>query len=111
MTGAIPGMGGDGEAPVFAEPWQAQAFAMTLRLHEQGCFSWPEWTAVFSRELKAGSGAPEDYYRCWLTALETIVAEKGLLEATELGERRDAWERAAKATPHGQPIVLGRDRV
>ena len=31
------------EEQVFAEPWQAQAFAMTVALHDRGLFSWNEW--------------------------------------------------------------------
>ena len=90
--------------PVFAEPWQAEAFSLTVSLHERGLFSWSEWAETLSREIAA---APEaDYYLCWLAALERIVAEKGLATATELETRRDDWDRAARATPHGQPIVL-----
>jgi hypothetical protein len=33
---------GDGNAPVFREPWQAHAFAMVLTLHERGLFTWRE---------------------------------------------------------------------
>ena len=34
----------DGE-PVFAEPWQAQAFALAVRLSADGHFTWKEWAA------------------------------------------------------------------
>ena len=33
---------------MFAEPWQAEAFAMTVALHERGLFSWGEWAAALS---------------------------------------------------------------
>ena len=97
--------------PVFKAPWEAQAFAMTLALHERGAFSWKEWAQTLAEviaEVKA-RGEPdtgEDYYRHWLTALERIVERKGLVSAATLEERRHAWEEAAEHTPHGQPIEL-----
>ena len=100
-----------GDAPVFAEPWQAQAFAMTLQLHQRGLFSWPEWAAALSAQIaKAHAGGDADlgdtYYRHWLAALETLVAEKGATDASELSRCAQAWDQAADRTPHGQPIVL-----
>ncbi len=102
--------GADG--PVFRAPWEAQAFAMVLLLHEQGRFTWTEWATRLGDELAAARarGEPDDgtrYYHHWLAALEKLVAEKQLVVYGELRERRRAWERAAAATPHGKPIVLG----
>lgn len=100
----------DGE-PVFAEPWQAQAFAMTLALHERGLFRWTEWAAALARQISAAQAAGDadrgdTYYRHWLAALEALVAEKGAGSAAELARYRDAWEHAAERTPHGRPIEL-----
>ena len=103
------------ENPVFKAPWEAQAFAMAVALHERGVFSWKEWAdtlAAVIAEVKQ-RGEPdtgEDYYRHWLTALERIVAAKGLVSAGLLEERRHEWEEAAEHTPHGQPIELGKHR-
>jgi len=99
------------EGAVFREPWEAEAFAMAVALHERGLFGWSEWTAVLSDEIKRApaSGDPdtgETYYRHWLAALERIVAEKGITDAASLGRYRDAWDHAADRTPHGAPIVL-----
>lgn len=107
---AIP-RGADGE-PVFAAPWQAAAFAMTVVLHEKGAFTWSEWAETLGREIAAsGSESSADaYYQAWLAALEAIVMGKRVLEAGEIGERHAAWDRAARATPHGEPITLGRER-
>jgi len=108
----LPDLPCDVEGPIFAEPWQAQAFAMTVALHQSGLFSWPEWAEALSREIKQAQaeGDPDrgdTYYDHWLAAIERIVAEKGLATSGELESTRDAWDRAARATPHGQPIVLG----
>ena len=103
----------DAEGPVFAAPWQAQAFAMTLALHERGAFTWKEWAAALAEvigEVRARGEADtgERYYEHWLTALERISSRKRLVDAGALLQRRDAWEDAARHTPHGQPIVLRR---
>jgi nitrile hydratase accessory protein len=92
----------------FKEPWQAQAFAMAVMLNENGLFSWDEWAAVFSEVLaEAGpNDDPENYYLHWMEALETITRQKGVIGITELLDRKNQWDKAAKATPHGQPILL-----
>ena len=102
---------GDEASPVFAEPWQAQAFAMTLQLHQRGLFSWPEWAAALSAEIAAAQAAGDadlgnTYYHHWLAALESLVAAKGASTAAELACCAQAWDHAADRTPHGQPIVL-----
>jgi len=101
----------DDDGPVFREPWEAQAFAMTLALHERGLFTWPEWAATLAAEIKRAqdAGDPdtgETYYRHWLAALEKIVAEKEVATHSTLRRYRDAWDHACDRTPHGQPIVL-----
>lgn len=104
----LPDLPRDDGGPVFAEPWQAQAFAMAVRLHEQGHFTWTEWAAVLSEHIAAaGAADTTDYYEHWLATLETIVQRQGLSDRSELQDRRDAWQRAAEATPHGHPIELG----
>jgi len=100
----------DADGPVFAEPWQAQAFAMAVALHQRGVFTWPEWAAALAAEI--GRAADDDgsrYYEHWLAALERLVQAKGVADAEALGRRRDAWDRAARATPHGKPILLEND--
>ena len=99
----------DRPGPVFREPWHAQAFAMTVALHERGRFTWGEWAEALAGALAgpAGGEDPEDgYYKAWLCALETLLAAKGLVGEAERLARRDAWDAAARATPHGQPITL-----
>ncbi|WP_246479569.1 nitrile hydratase accessory protein [Kaustia mangrovi] len=109
----LPAIPRDGEGPVFAEPWQAQAFAMAVELHARGLFTWPEWAATLAEEIaRAGpEDTGRDYYLHWLAALERMVAAKGAATGGELAERKAAWDRAARATPHGEPIVLGRDKA
>ena len=108
----LPALPVDDQGPVFVEPWQAQAFAMTLELHRAGHFSWQEWAEHLSAEIAAAQahGDPDrgdTYYHHWLAALERLVAEKDLATATELATRKKQWDVAARNTPHGQPIKLG----
>jgi nitrile hydratase accessory protein len=97
--------------PVFREPWEAQAFAMALALHERGLFTWNEWAAALADEIKAAqaAGDPDSgdtYYRHWLNALERLVAEKKIAGGDALTRYRQAWRHAAERTPHGTPITL-----
>ncbi len=101
----------DIDGPVFNAPWEAQAFAMTVTLHERGVFTWTEWAAALSTEIKRAQadGDPdtgETYYRHWLATLENLIAEKGVTTRSDLHRYRDAWDHAADRTPHGQPIEL-----
>lgn len=102
----LPGLPRDHDGPVFAEPWQAQAFAMAVRLHDQGYFTWSEWAAALAdRIAAAGPRDTADYYEHWLGALETLATGR-LISTAELDDRRRAWRVAAARTPHGQPIEL-----
>jgi nitrile hydratase accessory protein len=97
--------------PIFREPWEAQAFAMALALHERGLFGWTEWAAVLADEIKRAQAAGdpdtgETYYQHWLNALERLVAAKGVADPAALARTRAAWRHAAARTPHGAPIEL-----
>ena len=99
------------DEPVFSEPWQAEAFALTVALHERGLFSWNEWADALSAEVKKPGAAIDgsDYYRHWLAALEKLLAAKGVAMKPDVDAVAAAWERAAHATPHGKPILLEND--
>jgi nitrile hydratase accessory protein len=107
----LPRLPIDQDGPVFAEPWQAQAFAMAVRLSEQGPFTWKEWAAALADELQAAAdrGVPDDgsrYYEHWLAALERLVIAKGLSDPAAMLERKEAWADAYRHTPHGTPVEL-----
>lgn len=87
----------------FDEPWQAQAFAFVLALHDKGLFTWTEWTEALATEA-ARSGGEADY-AAWLAALETLMVRLNVTTEGQLEAWRDAWDEAARATPHGRPIV------
>ncbi len=95
----------------FKEPWQAHAFAMAVKLHAQGLFTWSEWAETLSRFIKQAGpdDSPDNYYHHWMSALETIVDAKKAASKSEQETRRGQWDRAAKATPHGTAILLEAD--
>jgi nitrile hydratase accessory protein len=108
---ALPGLPRDAEGPVFEQPWQAHAFAMTVSLHERGVFTWLEWSNALSQEIRSAArhdepNLGEAYYLHWLEALERLVAAKGVASNQELSRLQEAWRHAAERTPHGAPIVL-----
>jgi nitrile hydratase accessory protein len=110
----LPRLPRDEGGPVFAEPWQAQAFALAVKLSELGHFTWTEWSATLADELKADAARaePDDgsrYYHCWLAALERLVVAKELSDPATLLARKEAWADAFRHTPHGMPVELEHD--
>lgn len=100
----------DSDGPVFAEPWQASAFALAVHLSERGAFAWSEWSATLGQEIQsaARSGPDEQaaYFHRWLDALERLCRDKGLVDPGEVRERQEQWRRAYLNTPHGEPVEL-----
>ena len=108
---SLPGLPIDASGPVFSAPWEAQTFALVLTLYDKGLFTWPEWAAALSNEIKAAQAAGdpdtgETYYLHWLAALEEIVASKNVATLDVLARYYRAWDAAAERTPHGTPIEL-----
>jgi nitrile hydratase accessory protein len=108
---ALPDLPRNEGGPLFAEPWQAAAFAVAVSLSRHGHFSWKEWAAALAEELKssAARGEPDDgthYYHCWLATLERLVVAKGLSQSAELSRCKEAWADAYRRTPHGKPVEL-----
>jgi len=106
----------DDQGPVFNEPWEAQAFALVLALHEKGLFSWQEWAAVLSEQIALAQalGDPDlgnTYYQHWLAALEKISRQKNLSNEEEMSSRKSQWRAAYLNTPHGKPIELSAGKI
>lgn len=96
-----------GEA-VFSEPWEAQAFALAVQLHERGAFTWTEWAEALAAEI-GGGGGRRPYYECWLAALERLCLDRALVASDGLSDRARAWEDAYRRTPHGRAVELVRE--
>jgi nitrile hydratase accessory protein len=107
----LPSWPRDEEGPVFAEPWQAHAFGLAVKLSESGLFTWSEWSAALGAELAEASrrGEPDDgsrYYHHWLAALEGLVTAKRAVENSRLLARKEEWAEAYRRTAHGCPVAL-----
>jgi nitrile hydratase accessory protein len=112
----LPRLPLDNEGPVFAEPWEAHAFSLAVKLSELGHFTWSEWAATLADELKTSAerGEPDDgsrYYHHWLAALERLVIEKGLTDRARLDARKEDWIEAYQHTPHGRPVELAAESI
>ncbi|MFN4259409.1 MAG: nitrile hydratase accessory protein [Gemmataceae bacterium] len=115
LLDGLPALPRDEAGPVFQEPWQAQAFALAVRLSEAGYFTWSEWAHFLSAEIQAArrQGDPDlgdTYYHHWLRALERLCAVKGLVATVDVNRRQEEWRQAYLHTPHGQPVELIRSR-
>lgn len=113
LLDALPRLPRDADGPHFAEPWQAQAFALALDLARAGHFTWPDWAATLGAVLAEATarGEPDDgshYWTHWLTALERLALDRGLSSTGELDARTEAWRAAYRETPHGKPVTLDR---
>ncbi|WP_054162732.1 nitrile hydratase accessory protein [Rhodopseudomonas sp. AAP120] len=80
----------------FDEPWEARAFAIIVRLAQDGHFEWSEWVECFSGEvaadtaIEAAGGVPRSYYEQWLDAAEKLMIAKGVTNEAQLRARRFA---------------------
>ena len=90
---------------VFAEPWEGRAFGLTMALVHGGAVSYESFrTALIERiaawEADPPAGEEFRYYRCWLQALEDLLAGAGLLSVDELGARTAAFARRPAGHDH-----------
>ncbi|CAD7843248.1 MAG: Metal chaperone, involved in Zn homeostasis [Olavius algarvensis Gamma 3 endosymbiont] len=103
----------DGQ-PAFDEAWQAQVLALADTLVQSGMFSAAAWSDALGAALKqaaddAADDNQETYYRCALSALESLVAQNSEIDRRAMTGKREAWEQAYLSTPHGQPVELASD--
>lgn len=96
---------------MFAETWQADAYAMTTALIDAEIFTASEWTDTLAAAITAAqrAGDPDHgdtYYQHWLAALENVCAAKLAINPTDVDAREQQWRDAYLRTPHGQPVAL-----
>ena len=88
------------DAPVFAEPWQARAFAVVVQLCQDGHTDWDDFQKRLIAEIGAADAAGDDttgYYEHWLAACERLLVERGLAGPGGLARRKA--EAAANRPP------------
>jgi nitrile hydratase accessory protein len=99
----LPGLPRDDSGPVFKAPWQAQAFALALALHERGAFTWPEWAAALTAAIRRAQAAGDPdtgdtYYQHWLDALETWSSTR----AWPMPSACTRWNMPGKPPPNAR---------
>jgi nitrile hydratase accessory protein len=77
---------------VFAEPWESRAFGLAVTLYHAGAFEWSQFQAALVAHIAAWERAHPpgecfSYYCCWLAALESVLAEAGLVDPNEVAQR------------------------
>lgn len=75
----------------FDEPWEVRAFAMAVAAYHSGKYEWSEFQLSLIRSIKqweeGAADEPWSYYEHWLAALETVLADNGVLSDAALDER------------------------
>lgn len=84
----------------FDTPWSARLFGVTLTLAKRGLFSLQDFQrALIDRIALHENGGcienDEQYYTCWLEALESLLRERSLLSESDLVKRQEELVHAA----------------
>ncbi len=84
---------------IFEAPWQGRVFGMARALSEAGLYSWDEFREYLIRTIadwdREGEG-DYAYYDHFLAALETLLADRGLVAPGPLETRCAEF----RARPH-----------
>jgi nitrile hydratase accessory protein len=118
MTAVLPELDIEGPAApprsngelVFAEPWEGRAFGLVMALVDRGVLSYAAFRDALIARIAAWEAAPPpgecwSYYRCWLQALEQVLAEQAFVTSGEV----DARTATLAARPPGHDHRHGGD--
>jgi len=87
----------EADEPVFHEPWEARALALTLAVG-----AWGRWNLDASRHARERIPGPDylrmSYYEKWIAASSSMMVSHGLVTAEELASGRPA-PGSVRATP------------
>ncbi|MFI5623987.1 nitrile hydratase accessory protein [Nocardioides sp. NPDC051685] len=101
----------------FEQPWEIRAFALAVAAHKAGEYGWPAFQGALIDSIKEwetqnpGLTDPSwSYYEHWVTALETVLGEAGVIESSTVEVRT----QEVLATPanrnhheaHLEPIAI-----
>ncbi len=85
---------------VFAEPWESRAFGLALTLHDAGAFDWEDFRQELIATIAVRDG-PWSYYRCWLAALESVLAARGIVGTADVETRAEELAHRPAGHDHG----------
>jgi nitrile hydratase accessory protein len=98
----------------FSTPWSARLFGMTLAASEKRFFTLQQFQSaligrISEKEQDGCITTDDDYYTCWLVALQGLLEEKNLWQAHQLHEREvevvEAGEHRKEQQRHGHQAV------
>ncbi|WP_448627756.1 nitrile hydratase accessory protein [Geodermatophilus sp. URMC 64] len=92
---------------VFAEPWEGRAFGLTMALVDAGAIDYETFRTALIDRIAAADPDGFSYYRCWLQALEQVLAGAGLVSPQDVGARSAAF--AARPAGHDHRHEHGHD--
>lgn len=88
---SVASLDGDAALPrkngelVFQAPWEGRAFGLAVVLSDKGEYEWDEFRKNLVEKI---AGGPENtYYERWLSALENLLLEHGVVTEEELSKR------------------------
>jgi nitrile hydratase accessory protein len=83
--------GGDPDQLGFQHPWEIRAFAMAVAAHHQLGFDWSRFQTSLVASIQDWESSSDDpgeipwsYYQHWVTALEAVLINAGLLSPADL---------------------------
>ena len=98
----------------FSEPWHAELLAIAILLCETGRLDKSDLSEVAGKAISdtgssTGSASGEDAFEAALGKLESVLAENGFADRTEIDSALNEWRQAYLDTPHGDPVKLSAD--
>ncbi len=90
------------ESLKFDQPWQGRVFGLALALAERKSYPWESFRQSLIGTIGSWdeTHAPDDptweYYQQWLSALEKLVLDLGLISDAELAERTLAFQNRTR---------------
>lgn len=69
---------------VFEAPWEGRAFGMAVVMHDRGAYRWDDFRDRLVENISDGS---RPYYGSWLSALESLLLARHMIEPEELDAR------------------------
>jgi len=85
MQGAGP-IAPESDEPVFHAQWEKDVFAIEVAASGQGLYNGAEFRHAIER-MNWRHYLESSYYEHWLTAIETLLCEKGIIDTEELEAR------------------------
>lgn len=97
---------------LFQAPWEGEAFAMAVSLCERGLYPWSDFQGHLIAAITTADGKQlssdmqPTYYEHWLTALEALLIEKGILSKARI-DRKATWLARAASGSRMRSFVPG----